>query len=103
MTNLENISTTDLNTSQVELEHKRQYYTELLKSSDAEVTFTKKDGSDRIMKCTLRESVAIPYEKKTERTREGKVNILPVWDLEADAWRSINIDTIKEVKFYGAS
>jgi hypothetical protein len=55
------------------------------------------------MKCTLREAVAIPYEKKTERTREGIPNILPVWDLEADGWRSVNIDTIKEVNYYGVS
>jgi len=54
------------------------------------------------MKCTLREDVAIPYEKKTDRTREGKENILPVWDLEADSWRSVNIETIKDVKYYDA-
>jgi hypothetical protein len=53
------------------------------------------------MKCTLRDGVAIPYEKKTDRTREGIDNILPVWDMEADAWRSVNIDTIKDVKYYG--
>ena len=93
--NLENISTTSLNISRADL-------TTSLRVRDAEITFTKKDGTERIMKCTLREDVAIPYEKKTDRTREGIENILPVWDLEANGWRSVNIETIKDVKYYGA-
>ena len=94
--NLESISTTGLNISRAEI-------TTALREQNAEITFTKKDGTDRVMKCTLRSDVAIPYEKKTDRTREGKENILPVWDLEADAWRSVNIETIKEVNYYGIS
>jgi len=96
LNNLENTSTTSLNISRAEL-------TKALSEQNAEVTFTKKDGTDRLMKCTLRADVAVPYEKKTERTREGVPNILPVWDLEADGWRSVNIETIKEVKYYGVS
>ena len=76
---------------------------QLLRENYAEITFTKKDGTTRVMKCTLREGEAIPYEKKTDRTRDPKDNILPVWDLEAAAWRSINVDTIEEVKVYGDS
>jgi hypothetical protein len=91
---LENISTTSPSFSRAEL-------AKALSEQNAEVTFTKKDGTDRLMKCTLREDIAVPYEKKTERTREGIPSILPVWDLEADAWRSINMNTIKEVKYYG--
>lgn len=96
LNNLENISTTSPNFSRAEL-------TKALSEQNAEILFTKKDGTDRVMKCTLRSEVAIPYEKKTDRTREGKPNILPVWDLEADGWRSVNIETIKEVKYYGVS
>jgi hypothetical protein len=50
------------------------------------------------MQCTLQEGVVIPHEKKTERTVEPKDNVLPVWDLEANAWRSINIETIQNVE-----
>ncbi|CAB4143464.1 WYL domain containing protein [uncultured Caudovirales phage] len=96
LNNSENISTTSLSFSRAEI-------SKALHEQNAEITFTKKDGTDRVMKCTLRSEVAIPYEKKTDRTREGKENILPVWDLEADGWRSVNIDTIKEVKYYGVS
>lgn len=96
MSNLENTSTTSPSFSRAEL-------SQALRSGTAEVTFTKKDGTKRVMKCTLQEEIAVPYEKKTDRTREGKDYILPVWDLEAGAWRSINMDTIEEVKIYGAS
>ena len=96
MNSLENTSTTNPNIS-------RDNLTQVLRSGTADVTFIKKDGTKRIMKCTLQEEIAVPYEKKTDRTREGKENILPVWDLEAGAWRSINMDTIEEVKIYGDS
>lgn len=70
----------------------------VLKSTDAEITFIKKDGTTRVMKCTLREEAITPYEKKTERVRTVNENVLSVWDLEANSWRSINKDTITGVK-----
>lgn len=69
----------------------------ILLFNEADVTFTKKDGTSRVMRCTLKEGVVVPHERKTERTREAKDNILPVWDLENNAWRSINIDTISHI------
>lgn len=93
LNNSESISTTNPNFSRAEI-------TKALNEQNAEITFTKKDGTKRVMKCTLRSEVAIPYEKKTDRTREGKPNILPVWDLEADAWRSVNVETIEKVELY---
>ncbi len=95
MNSSENISTQDQNSWQ-----DKAALAKLLRESNAEITFTKKDGTKRIMKCTLREGVAIPYEKKTDRTREAKDNVLPVWDLEADGWRSVNTETIEDVKVY---
>lgn len=70
----------------------------LLEEGIVNVKFTKKDGSERVMKCTLMDSIIKPYERKTEdRVKAQKENILSVWDLEKDAWRSINFDTIIEV------
>lgn len=84
----ENISTTTLS---------RTDLVECLRNGAMAITFTKKDGSERVMKCTLMETVVVPHERKTDRVIERTDNNLPVWDIEADAWRSINIDTIKEV------
>lgn len=88
-------TTTDPNTSQ-DNETIRTVLTKLLRDHNLTITFTKKDGTERVMRCTLQEGVAVPYEKKTERTRDGNADILPVWDIEANGWRSVTISTIKE-------
>lgn len=97
LNNLENTSTTNLSS----LPGKQELINQL-RQHTADITFIKKDGTKRIMKCTLDEAVTIVYEKKTDRVREPNDNILPVWDLEAGAWRSVNIDTIENIQFYGA-
>jgi hypothetical protein len=71
----------------------------LLRQGKATITFTKKDGTERVMKCTLLEGVAVPHEKTTDRVKEPKDDILPVWDIEANAWRSVTIPNIKTVEF----
>lgn len=80
------------------LNNSKESIANLLRRVDAVVTFIKKDGTERAMKCTLREGVAIPYEKKTERTREAKDDILPVWDLEANGWRSVTVSAIQTIE-----
>jgi len=66
----------------------------------ATVTFTKKDGSLREMKCTLRDDM-LPKQELTETKPERKKSetSLPVYDLEKNAWRSFSIRSITEVKF----
>ena len=60
------------------------------------ITFTKKDGSVREIKCTLKN---IPvYEKKTDRVKTPNDNILPVWDLDKKEWRSITIANITSIE-----
>lgn len=71
-----------------------------LYSNEVTVTFTKKDGSDRVMKCTLDPEVLPPSpvtEGKTERKKSE--NTLAVYDLEAQAWRSFTIKSVKKVTF----
>lgn len=70
-----------------------------LKLMDAKVTFVKKDGTERVMKCTLREDVIVPHEKKTERVKAQNSDTLAVWDLDKKEWRSFRYDSIKEVQF----
>jgi hypothetical protein len=70
-----------------------------LKFMDAKVTFTKKDGTERVMKCTLREDVITLYEKKTDRVKTYNEDILAVWDLDKNEWRSFRYDSIKDVQF----
>lgn len=67
------------------------------------VVFTKKDGTDREMFCTLSES-RIPKDKQP-KTDSGKVarsfsdDALRVFDTEIQEWRSFRWDSVKEVRF----
>lgn len=69
---------------------------ELLKSKlrDGEVnlTFTKKDGTIRYMKCTLQESALPPAPDVS--VRKPNPDVISVWDLEKNAWRSVRYDSI---------
>ena len=62
------------------------------------VTFTKKNGEERTRFCTLM-SEFLPETKETEKT-DQKVNeeVLAVWDLDKDAWRSFRLDSISNVQ-----
>ena len=64
------------------------------------VVFTKKDGTERRMLCTTNANL-IPVVESTEPKREKKKNdeILAVFDVEANAWRSFRWDSIKSVEF----
>jgi len=64
------------------------------------VTFTKKDGTERVMECTTSEKL-VPQEVVDPLTprREKKVNddVCPVYDLEAGHWKSFRWDSVKTV------
>jgi len=71
----------------------------LLRSEVVDITFTKKDGSERILKCTLMES-KIPTEKVPKGTEKSKNDeVVPVFDVENDGWRSFRWDSIKQINF----
>lgn len=75
----------------------RDWLLELLRQGEIEVTFTKTDGTQRVMACTLKEGVVVPHEKKTERVKEVNEDIIPVWDIEKQAWRSFKLSTVQAV------
>jgi hypothetical protein len=63
-----------------------------------EVLFTKKDGSQRTMLCTLSES-KIPADKqpKSETQSSTVGSAVRVFDLEKNEWRSFRWDSVKSV------
>lgn len=77
----------------------RDWLVGILKQHDVEITFTKKDGSTRVMKCTLDETKIPATEKKTERVKTVNEDVLPVYDLDAKGWRSFRLDSITHVNF----
>ena len=69
----------------------------MLQNGIVNVKFTKADGSERLMKCTLAEGIVKPHEKETDREKAANNNIISVWDVEKDAWRSFRLDTVLEI------
>lgn len=69
------------------------------------VVFTKKDGSERELFCTLAES-RIPAEKQpktqasdSEIVGQANDSAVRVFDTEKQEWRSFRWDSLKEVRF----
>lgn len=73
----------------------RKWLAGMLEQSVVEVTFTKKDGTERVMNCTLLEDY---LPETTGAGRSAGSDALAVFDIDADGWRSFRWDSIKAVK-----
>jgi len=66
----------------------------------ATVTFTKKDGTERILKCTLNSNtIPTQFAPKEDSTRAKNDEVLAVFDVESQGWRSFRWDSVKRVEF----
>ena len=77
----------------------RKWLKSVLHDGAVQVVFTKNDGTERVMKCTLQEGVALPHDKKTDRIKEANTDVMAVWDMEKHAWRSFKLSSVKSVTF----
>jgi len=70
----------------------------ILGENDCEVTFIKKDGSVRIMPCTLRTD-AMPLREANEhhKTRLHNPEVLSVWCLDKSEWRSFRVMNVTKI------
>ena len=67
----------------------------LLKKEVVEVTFTKLNGDERVMPCTLIESFFPDPKKEAEQRNEKTV---AVWSVESKGFRSFRYDRVTNVK-----
>lgn len=65
-----------------------------LKSHVCKVVFTKKDGTDRTLVCSLREHF-LPKDYEPVEGRKENLDAVSAWDLEKWAWRSFRLDSVK--------
>lgn len=75
----------------------RQEIQTALSENVCKVVFTKSDGTERIMTCTLNPKYAVSYSKKTERVRKLNEEVVPVFDLDKNEWRSFRADSMKSL------
>lgn len=71
---------------------------EKLHNTICKVTFTKVNGEERIMYCTLNEGM-IPAETSTSevaRTKKENPEVQAVYDVKAPGWRSFRWDSLKD-------
>jgi len=73
----------------------------VLKVIPVTITFTKKDGSERVMKCTLDPELLPKVEPKLvtedKKPRKESITSMRVFDLEKNEWRSFTIKSIKHI------
>ncbi len=64
-----------------------------------EVTFTKINGDERIMTCTLDESI-IPVEHHPKGGERHSISLknIAVWDIKAEGWRSFRPENVTKFK-----
>lgn len=75
----------------------------ILQTSIVRVKFTKSDGTERSMLCTLMEEhLPVKDESKVTKPRKQSEDSIPVFDLENDGWRSFRYDSILEMEFGSA-
>lgn len=68
----------------------------LAREGFVQVTFTKLDGTQRVMQCTLLPEYLPPSNDAFEITDDddGDLDILAVWDIQKNAWRSFKISNV---------
>jgi hypothetical protein len=73
---------------------------EILREQEIKITFTKKDGTERVMRCTL-EASKLPVQESTETntTRKVSTETMAVFDLDVQGWRSFTKKSVKCVDF----
>jgi len=72
-----------------------EFWEKVYEAGEAQVKFVKKDGTIRIMKCTL-DFTKIPKDKRPKNVNMSKIltlmqksGIIHVYDLEKKDWRSV--------------
>jgi hypothetical protein len=99
---------------------KRETVIELLQKECAVVTFTKKDGTERVLNCTLQvEYLPLPVpppapsatqddghrktniENKTKDTRVVNEHVVAAWDTDINEFRSFRLDSVITITVNG--
>lgn len=71
----------------------------LLKDGVVRINFIKKDGTTRDMQCTLNGNIVPEYENKTDGSKKKNDEVLSVFDIEKNSWRSMRYESIREIRF----
>lgn len=78
----------------------------IMREQEIKITFTKKDGTERVMRCTLDPNKLPVHETNTdnpidfpETKRKVSTDTMAVFDLDVQGWRSFTKKSVKCVDF----
>lgn len=74
---------------------RNDYVTEL-KNGVCRVVFTKLNGEERDMTCTLDMSYVPESDRPKGKSNVKNESTISVYDMKAEGWRSFKVDNIKE-------
>jgi hypothetical protein len=71
----------------------------MLRNNIVTVTFTKVNGDERVMQCTLLPEYVpnAPTNNGQVLLQESESKAVSVWDVQASAWRSFRVDSVKSI------
>lgn len=81
-------------------DERNKYLRKLLHEHDCEITFTKIDGSVRIMPCTLRPG-ALPtrtIKRHNDLLYKYNPDVLSVWCVDKSGWRAFVVMNVTDIK-----
>lgn len=72
---------------------------DMLRNNIVTVTFTKVNGEERTMKCTLMSEYMpnTPINNGQVLLQESESKAVSVWDTEMNGWRSFRVDSVKSI------
>ncbi len=79
----------------------RKALVEELQKKLMRITFTKVDGSTRVMVCTLHQSLTEFQNPALKNAIPKNEEVIAVWDVENEAWRSFRINSVTKCENMG--
>ena len=76
---------------------KRETLVNGLKKDVLTINFTKVNGEERVMNCTLNETL-LPEAITSDSEKKENLDVIAVWDIDKDAWRSFRVDSVNSIK-----
>ena len=79
----------------------RSWFVGLLQEERVNVCFTKADGTERWLHCSLHPDLIPAAQQQNEQTstRKRSEQAQTVWDIDKQDWRSFRWDSIREFSF----
>jgi len=74
---------------------KRETLIKNLQKKAMRITFTKVNGEERVMDCTLQEHM---LPETNESNRKQNEEVLPVFDINKGEWRSFRLDSVTNIE-----